>query len=100
MKTLLCRLFFASMVLAPGLADAQPAAVVEGVQMPAWVERDGKRSPILPGMELKAGDRFSAGAGSRMLVKLSEGSRVKLGENGSLELKALEPSKTLFKAAL
>src|SRR5712691_769126 len=99
MKTLICQLFFASIVLASGLADAQPAAVVEGVQMPAWVERNGSRMPVLPGMQLKAGDKVSTGAGSRMLVKLSEGSLVKLGENGSLELKQLEPSKTLFKAA-
>ena len=35
-------------------AFAQVAAVVEGVQMPAWVERDGKRLPVLPGMELRA----------------------------------------------
>jgi cell division septation protein DedD len=100
MKTFLCQLFFASIVLASGLANAQPAAVVEGVQMPAWLERDGKRFPVLPGMQLKAGDRISTGAGSRMLVKLSEGSLVRLGENGSLQLKELEPSKTLFKAAL
>ena len=104
MKTLTCWLFFASIVLASGLANAQPAAVVEGVQMPAWVERSEggappRRLPVLPGMLLKAGDKISTGAGSRMLVKLSEGSLVKLGENGSLELRELEPSKTLFKAA-
>jgi hypothetical protein len=33
-------------------------------------------------------------------VKLSEGSLVKLGENAHLELKELEPSDSLFKAAL
>jgi hypothetical protein len=38
-------------------------------------------------MALKAGDMLSTGAGSRLLLKLSEGSLVKLGENGSLELK-------------
>src|SRR5260221_13485018 len=100
MKRLLCNLFFVSMVLASGLASAQSGAVVEGVQMPAWVEREGKRMPVLPGMQLKAGDKLSTGPGSRLLVKLSEGSLVKLGENGSLHLKELEPSKSLFKAAL
>ncbi len=100
MKTLLCNLFLVSMVLASGLASAQSGAVVEGVQMPAWVEREGKRIPVLPGMQLKAGDKLSTGPGSRLLVKLSEGSLVKLGENGSLHLKELEPSKSLFKAAL
>jgi len=103
MKALLCQLFFASLMLVPGFASAQ-AAVVEGVQMPAWVERyEGttlKRLPVLPGMQLKAGDKLVTGPGSRLQVKLSEGSTVKLGENGSLHLKELEPSKSLFKAAL
>jgi hypothetical protein len=84
---------------APALA-APPAAVVEGVQMPAWVERGGRRQPIVPGMELKPGDRLSTGAGSRLLVKLSEGSFVKLGENGSLQLAELNPTKEVFRAVL
>ncbi len=100
MKTFLCQLLFASMVLASGLASAQSAAVVDGVQMPAWIERDGRKMPVLPGMQLKAGDKLTTGAGSRLQVRLAEGSVVKLGENGSLQLKELEPSKTLFKAAL
>jgi cell division septation protein DedD len=105
MKTFLCQLFFASIVLASGLANAQSAAVVEGVQMPAWVERSEgggpiRKIPVLPGMQLKAGDKLVTGGGSRLQVRLSEGSVVKLGENGSLQLKELEPSKTLFRAAL
>lgn len=81
-------------------AYAQPAAVVEGVQMPAWVERDGRRTPAAPGMELKAGDQLRTGAGSRLLVKLAEGSSVKLGENGVLRVGELAPAKELFRAAL
>ncbi len=100
MKPLSNYLFLAALLLAPTLVRAQPAAVVEGVQMPAWVERDAKRMPVLPGMQLKPGDKLSTGPGSRLLVKLSEGSLVRLGENGSLHLKELEPSKSLFKAAL
>jgi hypothetical protein len=86
-------------------AHAQPAAVVEGVQMPAWIERSEagapvRRFPAAPGMELKAGDQLRTGAGSRLLLKLSEGSLVKLGENGVLRLAELAPTKDLFKAAL
>jgi hypothetical protein len=51
-------------------------------------------------MALKAGDTLSTGPGSRLLLKLSEGSLVKLGGNASLELRELEPSASLFKAAL
>jgi hypothetical protein len=100
MKRILYHLVAAALLLAPAVVLAQPAAVVEGVQMPAWVERDGKKSPIVPGMQLRPGDKLLTGAGSRLQVKLAEGSTVKLGENGQLQLKELEPSKSLFRAAL
>ena len=104
MKTVLFNALFALALVLPGLALAQPAAVVEGVQMPAWVERAEaagvRKIPVVPGMQLKAGDKLVTGSGSRLQVKLAEGSTVKLGENGSLQLRELEPSKSLFKAAL
>jgi hypothetical protein len=97
MKALLLAVFLAFSCV-PALA--QPAAVIEGVQMPAWRERDGNRVPLVPGMELRAGDRILTGKDSRILVRLSEGSVVKLGENGTLHLAELRPSKELFRAAL
>jgi len=83
-------------------AFAAPAAVVEGVQMPAWVERgDGRKVPLAPGMELKAGEQVNTGANSRLLLKLSEGSLVKLGENAQLKIDELKPDEGgIFKAAL
>ena len=81
-------------------ALAQTAAVIDGVQMPAWRERDGNRVPLVPGMELRAGDRILSGKDARVLVRLSEGSVVKLGENGSLRLAELNASRELFRAAL
>lgn len=105
MKPLLTCSLLAVALLASGRAGAQAAAVIEGVQMPAWIERNERgvaprRIPASPGMALKAGDTLSTGPGSRLLVKLSEGSLVKLGESGSLQLKELEPSESVFKAAL
>jgi hypothetical protein len=94
------RLLLILCLLAPLTGLAQPAAVVEGVQMPAWVERDGRRVPLQPGMELRAGDRVFTGAGSRALFKLSEGSLVKLGENGNLNFSSLSPTQEVFRAAL
>jgi hypothetical protein len=92
------------LALALGVASiqafAQPAAVIEGVQMPAWRERDGKRTPLVPGMELRAGDRILSGKEARVVVRLSEGSVVKLGENGALRLAQIEPSREIFRAAL
>jgi hypothetical protein len=81
-------------------ALAQPAAVIEGVQMPAWRERGGKRAPLVPGMELRAGDRIVSGKEARIVVRLSEGSLVKLGENGTLRLAQVEPAREIFRAAL
>ena len=99
MKSLL--LIVATALLLPiHSALAQVAATIEGVQMPAWVERGGRRLPIIPGMELRTGDQLVTGAGSRALVKLADGSLVKLGENGQLGFAELSPATDLFKAAL
>src|SRR4051812_21145446 len=106
MKSFLPYLLLAIALPASGQAGAQPAAaVIEGVQMPAWIERSEgavapRRIPVSPGMALKTGDTLATGPGSRLLMKLSEGSLVKLGENAHLQLKELEPSESLFKAAL
>jgi hypothetical protein len=97
-RLLIGLVFFLSLV--PAWVAAQPAAVVEGVQSPAWVERDGRRIPLQPGMELRAGDRVFTGSGSRALFKLSEGSLVKLGENGNLNFTSLSPTQEVFRAAL
>lgn len=65
-------------------AFAAPTAVVEGVQMPAWVERGGVRQPAAAGMELRESDRIVTGQNSRILLRMAEGSQVKLGENAQL----------------
>jgi len=81
-------------------ALAQVAATVEGVQMPAWIERNGVRSPLLPGMELKAGDTVITSGDSRAMIKLSEGSVVKLGANGQLRFVELSATEQIFKGVL
>jgi hypothetical protein len=70
-------------------AMAAPTAVVEGVQMPAWVERAGVKQALAAGMELQAADRVITGANSRLLLRLAEGSQVKIGENALLALDRL-----------
>jgi hypothetical protein len=64
---------------------APSPAVVEAVQMPAWVERGGGRMPLAPGMALQSDDDLRTGADARLLLKLAEGSAVKLGENAQLK---------------
>ena len=68
---------------------AAPQAVVEAVQMPAWIERGGARMPLAPGMGLQSNDQLRTGADARLLVKLADGSSVKLGENAQLQLAAI-----------
>ena len=105
MKRILGILAAALLALAATQAAAAPAAVVEGVQMPAWLERAGagatRRLPLAPGMELRGGDEVRTGAGSRLYIKLAEGSLVKLGENASLRILDLAPDRGgFFRAAL
>lgn len=100
------RAILGAVLLAAALqAQAAPAAMVEGVQMPAWVERAGigavRRLPLAPGMELRGGDELRTGVGARVYVKLAEGSLVKLGENASLRILEVAPERGgFFKAAL
>jgi len=67
-------------------AAATPNAQVEAVQMPAWVERGRATIPLAPGMELRDRDRLRTGANAKLLLKMREGSLVRLGENGTLLL--------------
>src|SRR5512132_3195359 len=64
-------------------APAAPGALVEGVQMPAWVERGNETIPLTPGMALRDRDRVRTGDNARILLRMAEGSAVKLGEQGS-----------------
>jgi cell division septation protein DedD len=77
---------FVLLFLAAGLLQAAPDAVVEGLQLPAWVTREGKRQPLAVGTELRSNDEVATGGNSRLLLRLGDGSVVKLGENGRLKL--------------
>jgi cell division septation protein DedD len=81
-------------------ASAAPAAIVEGVQMPAWIDRDGRSAPLAPGVELRAGDHLRTGADARVVLRLGEGSAVKLGENAALRIAELAPSEGVFRSAI
>lgn len=77
------RVLAACVFLAPSLLSAQ-ALTVESVISPAWVERGGTRQPLATGMTLESKDRVHTGEGARALLRLSEGSAVKLGANALL----------------
>ncbi len=103
MKALLAAACLAALLATPVARAQAPAATVEAVQMPAWVERDGARQPLAPGMALRANDSLRTGENARLLLRLAEGSAVKLGENGVLRLDQLAAPKAregVFGAAL
>ncbi|RPJ44727.1 MAG: hypothetical protein EHM16_14755 [Betaproteobacteria bacterium] len=58
---------------------------VEAMVSPAWIEHaGGAREPLVPGAVLRDGDRVLTGTGARALLRMAEGSAIKLGENASL----------------
>ena len=72
------------MMFTAAVADAR-TLTVEAVVSPAWVEHaGGAREPLEPGTVLRNGDRVLTGSGARALLRMAEGSAVKLGENASL----------------
>lgn len=83
--------------------DRQPIshATIEKVQMPAWLDRDGRSQPLTPGMEVRNGDKIRTGAQARVYLGMAEGSTVKLGENAALNFysRSLKPASN-FKGAL
>ena len=85
-----CLVALAMWVAVAPLYAADP--VIDGVQMPAWIERGGVRMPAAPGVSLKTQDRLVTGQNARLLLRMPEGSLVKLGENGTLSLNALSAS--------
>lgn len=79
---------------------AAAVGTVDGVQLPAWLDRAGLTVPISPGVSLQAGDTVRTGAGARLLLKLDEGSFVKLGENARFVIERAQPRKGIFEAAM
>jgi hypothetical protein len=81
----------AACALALGLAApvAAQTLFVEGVVSPAWRERGASREPLAPGMALAGQDAVITGAGARALLRLADGSAVKLGENARLGVETL-----------
>lgn len=83
---------------------ATPDAEVEALQMPAWLTRGGKRQPLELGAQLRNGDTITTGEGSRVVLKLAEGSTVKLGENARFDLNDMaqtrDGNQQVFKASL
>ncbi|MBI3715676.1 MAG: FecR domain-containing protein [Betaproteobacteria bacterium] len=94
------RVLLAILLLAASATVAAAVATIEAVQLPAWLDRGGLSVPAAPGTELQAGDTLRTGRGARLLLKLSEGSVVKLGENAQFTLESADRKNKVFQAAL
>jgi hypothetical protein len=73
--------------------------VVEAVQFPAWVERNGKTEPLKPGMALEPKDALRTGEDGRVRMKLGEGSTVRVGAKANFAIEMAEPA-GVFRATL
>lgn len=72
-------------------AHAAPSAtVVEAVQLPAWVERNGQRRPAEPGVQLRAKDKAITANGSRMLLRMDDRSTIKLGDQTEFLIQSID----------
>ncbi len=98
------RLALLTLALAiPLTASAAPPAVVESIGLPAWVVRDGTRLPLTAGRALAPGEMVITGKGSRAVLRLDDGSAVKLGEDTRFVVasaRTVEGSSPLFQATL
>ena len=75
----------------PGSPRAAPAlANALEVRMPAWVARDGVRTPLAAGASLLAGDQLITGDDARVVLRLAEGSELRIGEDATVELSTSE----------
>lgn len=70
------------------------AAQIEGLQLPAWVERGAERLPARAGMALTESDVVETGKGGRLLIQLVDGSFVRLGEEARMALTSLHEGET------
>ena len=66
-------------------ASGSAVLTVESVLSPAWVERaNGRREPLTVGMVLANKEKVHTGDGGKAMLRMAEGSAVKLGESATL----------------
>ena len=71
-------------------SNAPSGGFVEALQMPAWYEREGRSYPLTAGTEIHTNDIIRTGKNARVLLRMQEGSIIKLGEDARLNIKNLQ----------
>ncbi|MET0310461.1 MAG: SPOR domain-containing protein [Burkholderiaceae bacterium] len=82
-------------LLPAGASAAAPAAparglVVEAIQMPAWTGPSDKRQPLAPGDVVSTAQEVETAAAAGLVLKMPEGSLIRLGEKTRLGVQRLE----------
>lgn len=85
----LARLLLASLTLATASLAHAASADVQAVQYPAWLERNGQKTPLSPGDGLRGGDTILGGNDSRILLGMADGAQIKLGGNSRFMIEKL-----------
>lgn len=75
--------------------NAAPLAGVELLQAPAWLIRDDVRMPMAIGAELKENDRIETAANARVILRLGEDSRIKIGEASNFSIALIDDGKEI-----
>ena len=86
--------FLITYLLAGKAYAADDANIVEAMQMPAWYDRGGASYPLRPGTVLQEGDVIRTGAESRALLRMAEGSIVKIGADARFEIERAKTDKS------
>ncbi len=74
---------------APASTVPERRVIVEAVQMPAWISRDGQSLPLAPGDAIEGGQEVITGPNAGILLRLPEGSMVRMGEKTRLGINRL-----------
>ena len=98
-------IFFLMAIYAfPSQLSANNTGKIEAMQMPAWIKHsNGEKEPLTPGLIIQSGDHIITGKASRLVIRLKEGSHVKLGENTHIHfsnLQAVEAKQGVFSTTI
>ncbi|MCC1495669.1 SPOR domain-containing protein [Alcanivorax sp. 1008] len=68
--------------------------VVEGLQYPAWVQKNGTNIALAPGDTIFSGEQIITGAGGKVWLKMPDHARVKVGPEATLNVGLMTVSST------
>lgn len=71
---------------------AATAGKVTGLQFPTWVERGDQVIPLTPGQMVEEGDVIHTGEQGKLLLRMNDGSDIKLGNNSNIDIKTVSNS--------